>query len=371
MRHAIAALALVASCLGAGACSASANLPFQVTPMADFEQPWALAFLPDGDLLVTGMRGTLNVYRGGEVHEITGVPDVVFGGQGGFGDVVLHPDFADNQVVYLSYAEPGTGGNAGAAVARATLERDADGGGRLADLEVIWRQSPKVGGRGHYGHRLAFGPDGYLWISSGDRQKLQPAQDMQGNLGKIVRLHDDGRVPDDNPFAGRGGVTAEIWSLGHRNPLGIVFDGDGRLWEHEMGPRGGDELNLIRRGANYGWPEVSNGRHYSGRSIPDHSAGDGFTAPVESWTPVISPSSFIIYQGDAFPDWRGSGFISGLSSQALVRIAFDGETAREAERFAMGARIRAVAEGPDGALWLLEDGRRGAPGRLLRLDPLP
>ncbi len=370
MRRSITGFVIVfVSCLGAGACSAAANRPFEVTPVADFEQPWALAFLPDGDLLVTEMRGTLHVYRGGEIHQISGVPDVVFGGQGGLGDVVLHPDFADNGVVYLSYAEPGEGATAGAAVARATLERDEAGGGRLADLTVIWRQVPKVTGRGHYGHRLAFGPEGYLWISSGERQKMQPAQDRQANLGKIVRLHEDGRVPEDNPFAGRGGVTAGIWSLGHRNPLGIAFDDDGRLWEHEMGPRGGDELNLIRRGANYGWPEVSEGRHYSGVPIPDHRERPEFAAPVASWTPVISPSSFIIYRGEAFPEWRGSGFIGGLSSQALIRIAFDGETAREAERFPMGARIRAVAEGPDGALWLLEDGRRGAPGRLLKLTP--
>ena len=354
-----------------GACAATPNGPFEVTPVHEFEQPWALAFLPDGDLLVTEMRGRLKVYRDGETRDVAGVPEVAFGGQGGFGDVVLHPDFADNAMVYLSYAEPGDGNTRGAAVARARLERDADGGGRLADLEVIWRQVPKVSGEGHYGHRIAFGPDGYLWISSGERQKMAPSQDMQSNLGKIVRLHDDGRVPADNPFADRGGVTAEIWSLGHRNPLGIAFDAEGRLWEHEMGPRNGDELNLVTRGANYGWPEVSNGRHYSGKDIPDHQPGDGFAAPVVTWTPVISPSSFIIYRGDEFPAWRGSGLIGGLSSQALVRVAFDGESAREAERFDMGARIRAVAEGPDGALWLLEDGRRGGPGRLLKLTAAP
>jgi glucose/arabinose dehydrogenase len=372
MRRSIAnlAIAFLASFTGVSACAARVDLPFEVTPMADFEQPWALAFLPDGDLLVTEMRGVLNVYRDGETHEITGVPEVAFGGQGGFGDVVLHPDFAANNLVYLSYAEPGDGRTAGAAVARATLERDEAGSGRLIDLEVIWRQVPKVSGDGHFGQRLAFDPDGYLWISSGERQKMQPAQDMQSNLGKIVRLHEDGSVPEDNPFADRGGVTAQIWSLGHRNPLGIVFDPEGRLWEHEMGPRGGDELNLIQRGANYGWPEVSNGRHYSGLPIPDHGGRDEFTAPVASWTPVISPAGFIIYRGDVFPEWRGSGFIGGLSSQALIRIAFEGDTAREAERFQMGARIRAVAEGPDGALWVLEDGRRGG-GRLLRLTAAP
>lgn len=361
------AVAFLATVMSGGACATPSDLPFDVTPVADFEQPWALTFLPGGELLVTEMRGALSVYSDGETHEITGVPEVEFGGQGGFGDVVLHPDFAENDVVYLSYAEPGDGATSGAAVARATLERDEEGGGRLADLEVIWRQVPKVSGNGHYGHRLAFGPDGYLWISSGDRQKMDPAQDMQSNLGKIVRLNEDGSVPEDNPFAERGGVTAEIWSLGHRNPLGIVFDAEGRLWEHEMGPRDGDELNLIERGANYGWPLVSNGRHYSGERIPDHGERAEFTAPVTSWTPVISPAGFIIYRGEEFPDWQGSGFIGGLSSQALIRIAFDGTTAEEAERFDLGARIRAVAEGPEGTLWLLKDGRRGGPGRLLRL----
>jgi aldose sugar dehydrogenase len=256
-------------------------------------------------------------------------------------------------------------------VPRATGKRDGSGSGRLVDLTVIWRQVPKVTGDGHFAHRLAFGPDGYLWISSGDRQKLQPAQDLQSTLGKIVRLRDDGTVPEDNPFGDQGGVAAEIWSLGHRNPLGMAFDADGRLWAHEMGPRGGDELNLIRRGANYGWPEVSDGRHYSGRAIPDHRGRSEFTAPVVTWTPVISPAGFVIYRGDMFPHWRGSGFIGGLSAQALIRIAFDGESAREAERFDLGSRIRAVAEGPDGALWLLEDGRRGGDGRLLRLAAAP
>src|SRR5690606_29026992 len=206
------------------------------------------------------------------------------------------------------------------AVARARLV--LDGEPRLEGLEVVWRQEPKVSGQGHYGHRIAFA-DGYLWISSGDRQKFDPAQDMQGNLGKIIRLHDDGSVPDDNPFAGQGGVTAQIWSLGHRNPLGLAFDGDGQLWNVEMGPRGGDELNRVQRGANYGWPEVSNGDHYSGENIPDHSPGDGFEPPVVFWNPSISPSSLMFYSGEEFPDWQGNAFIGGLSSQALLRVEFD------------------------------------------------
>jgi glucose/arabinose dehydrogenase len=190
---------------------------------------------------------------------------------------------------------------------------------------------------------------------------------MQSNMGKILRLNDDGSVPKDNPFADQGGVTAQIWSLGHRNPLGIAFDSSGRLWENEMGPAGGDELNLITRGANYGYPVVSNGDHYDGRRIPDHDTRSDFKAPATWWTPVISPSSLIFYSGDEFPQWKGSAFIGGLSSQALVRVEINGEQAREAERFAMGNRIRAVKQGPDGALWLLEDERNGSGGRLLKL----
>lgn len=342
--------------------------PFTATTVADFEQPWAMTFLPDGELLITEMRGTLYRYRpGGDPEEIQGVPEVAFGGQGGLGDVILHPDYADNNLIYLSYAEPGEGNTRGAAVARARLERPDSGGGQLQDLEVIWRQIPKVSGSGHYSHRLRIGPDGYLWITSGERQKMQPAQNMEANLGKVLRLNEDGTVPEDNPFADRSGVTAQIWSLGHRNMLGMVFDSEGRPWVHEMGPRGGDELNLIKKGENYGWPIVSNGIHYDGEPIPDHGTRPEFVAPVVSWTPVISPAGFIIYDGDEFPQWQGSGLIGGLSSQSLVRIAFEGDTAREAERFDMGERIREVEQGPDGAVWLLQDGRHGGPGGLLKL----
>jgi glucose/arabinose dehydrogenase len=364
---ACAAVVLIA-CNGAPDLAAAQTRPYTVTAMADFDQPWAMTFLPSGELLVTEMRGKLHVYRPeGERHEISGIPEVAFGGQGGLGDIILHPAFAENSLVYLSYAEPGDGPTRGAAVARARLERHATGGGRLTDLQVLWQQVPKVTGQGHYAHRLRFGPDGYLWITSGDRQKLDPAQDMQSNLGKVLRLNEDGSVPDDNPFASQGGVAAQIWSFGHRNPLGLVFDAAGRLWVHEMGPRGGDELNRIERGANYGWPIVSHGRHYDGTPIPAHSTRPEFKAPVISWTPVISPAGFIIYSGSEFPQWQGSGFIGGLSSRGLVRLTFDGDRAREAERFDLGERIREVEQGPDGAIWLLEDGRRGGGGRLLRL----
>ncbi|HEY8518853.1 MAG TPA: PQQ-dependent sugar dehydrogenase [Gammaproteobacteria bacterium] len=358
----------LAACGGAGEAPFAQSAPFTITEVADFNEPWAMEFLPDGRVLVSEKRGALKLLAmDGTVGDIRGVPEVEYGGQGGFGDVVLHPGFSENGLVYLSYAESGERGTAGAAVARARLVLEGSGG-ELRDLEVIWRQVPKVDGRGHYGHRIAFGPDGYLYVSSGERQKFDPAQDMGSNLGKIVRLNDDGSVPADNPFAERGGVAAQVWSLGHRNPLGLAFDGQGRLWNVEMGPRGGDELNLVVRGANYGYPIVSNGDHYDGRNIPDHPTRPEFAAPAVFWNPVISPSSLMFYDGDHFPQWRGNAFIGGLSSQSLVRVAISGDSAREAERFRMGARIRAVEQGPDGAIWVLEDERSGSRGRLLRLS---
>lgn len=341
--------------------------PFSAETIASFNEPWALSFLPDGRLLVSERPGALKLVdvATGRAGDVTGVPEVVYGGQGGFGDVVPHPQFADNGLVYVSFAEAGDGDTAGGAVARARLVLDESGGGQLEDLQVIWRQVPKVSGRGHYAHRIAF-HDGKLWISSGERQKFDPAQDMQSNLGKVLRLNEDGSVPSDNPFAGQGEVAAQVWSVGHRNPLGLAFDGSGQPWDIEMGPKGGDELNRVERGANYGYPVVSNGDHYDGRPIPDHDTRPEFKAPAITWTPVISPSSLVFYSGDLFPQWQGNAFAGGLSSQSLVRIEFDGDSAREAERFGMGARIRGVRQGPDGALWVIEDGKDG---RLLRLSP--
>lgn len=354
------------------ACSANSTSDghdkFVATAIASFEQPWAMSFLPDGRLLVTEKKGRLLVVTqdGEKAEPLSGVPEVDYGGQGGFGDVVPHPDYASNGLVYISYVEAGEGDTRGAAVARARLTLSGNGDGALNDLEVIWRQDPKVTGKGHYGHRIAFSDDGYLFISSGERKKFDPAQDMKQNLGKIVRLHHDGSVPDDNPFSDRGGVTAQIWSLGHRNPLGIAFDEQGRLWNVEMGPRGGDELNLVVRGKNYGYPTVSNGKHYNGKEIPDHDTRPEFAAPKVWWTPVISPGGLMFYTGDLFPEWKGDAFIAGLTSNSLIRVSIDGDSAEEAERFDMKKRIRAVRQGPNGAIWLLED-REG--GRLLKLTP--
>ena len=341
--------------------------PFQVKPIAAFDEPWAMTFLPGPGFraLITEKKGRLKLLWNniGRVGDVAGAPKVDYGGQGGLGDVVLHPNFERNRLVDLSWVEAGQGSNRGAVVGRARF-LEGSGGPRLEGLQVIWRQSPKMSGKGHYGHRIAFGPDGKLYISNGDRQEFTPAQDMSGNLGKIVRLNDDGTLPSDNPFASRGGVTAQIWSLGHRNPLGIAFDGSGRLWTAEMGPKGGDELNLVQRGKNYGYPIVSDGDHYDGRSIPDHRTRPEFEAPKVVWTPVISPGNMIFYSGSAFPAWRGDILVAGLSSKALIRVDVNGGNAREAERFEMGKRIREVEQGPGGGLYLLEDGEGG---RLLHL----
>jgi aldose sugar dehydrogenase len=364
-------LALILSACGAnGVITIDRDEVFTVSVMGSFNEPWALALLPDGSLLVTEKQGRLQWLQPADssVSEISGMPSVAYGGQGGLGDVVLHPGFAENRLIYLSYAEADEHGNTGAAVARARLVQDEQAEVHLAEFMVIWRQEPKVRGGGHYGHRLRFDQDGYLWITSGERQKFEPAQEMTGNLGKIIRLHDDGSVPSDNPFVDQGEIAGQVWSLGHRNPLGIAFDAEGRLWQVEMGPRGGDELNLVERGGNYGYPIVSDGRHYNFVPIPNHHTRPEFQAPAIVWNPVISPSSLVIYAGTEFPSWRGNALIGGLSSESLIRVALDGTVAAEVERIAMGERIRGLAEGPDGAIWVLEDQRRGRGGRLLRLS---
>jgi glucose/arabinose dehydrogenase len=362
------------------ALSARADLPFQIEAVASFDEPWSLAFLPDGRLLVTEKKGSLFIVdqQGNKSRSVGGVPDVDFGGQGGLGDVIVHPDFEDNGLIYLSYAEAGKANTRGAAVARGVLQTE----GRrpeLWGLEVIWRQYPKVLGRGHYGHRLLIDTDGYLWITSGDRQKFTPAQDMQTNIGKILRLHQDGSVPEDNPFVDYRdrdpnvddeAVYDQIWALGVRNPLGIAQASDGRIWEIEMGPLHGDELNLVERGANYGYPLVSNGDHYDGREMPDHDTRPEFDAPAAWWHPTIAPGDLIIYSGDTFEAWQGNALIAGLAPRAIIRVELSEDgSAREVERYAMDARIRALEEGPDGAIWVLEDERNDEGGRLLKLTP--
>ena len=346
--------------------------PFETDVLADLDEPWAIAFLPDGSALITEKTGHLVHLAEGDSgwarHEIAGAPAVDYGGQGGLGDIRLDPGFADNGLVWLSYAEAGDADTRGAAVAHGRLTLDAGGGGRLDDLAVVWRQQPKVEGRGHFGHRILFGPDGDLWISSGERQKGDPAQDLANNLGSVIHLNRDGTPAADNPFADRGGVSAQIWSYGHRNPLGFAFAPGGQLWVLEHGPAGGDELNEIARGDNYGWPIVSNGDDYDGTPIPDHDTHPEFHAPVISWSPVIAPGNMIFYTGSMFPSWEGDALISGLKTQAIIRVDMDGAP-REAARYDMGSRIRAVAQAPDGSLWVLEDEDDDSAGRVLRLTP--
>lgn len=336
--------------------------PFVIEEITELDEPWAMTFLPDGRALITGRGGELTL-RGtdGRLVEVSGVPEVVDAGQGGFGDVIAAPDFESSNRIYVSWAEAGDGG-AGAAVGRATLSGEGRSA-RLEDLRVIWRQRPKVDGNAHFGHRLAFSPDGkYLFVSSGERQAEDPAQDLDSSLGKIVRLRPNGAAAEGNPFADRGEIASDVWSYGHRNPLGLAFDPDGNLWNSEMGPRGGDELNLVREGANYGWPEASNGSHYDGREIPDHADGDDFEAPKAWWTPSVSPGSLMIYTGSAFPQWRGDAFLGALSGEALIRVDLDGTDAAEGDQWDLGQRIREVEQAPDGSIWLLTD-----EGQVLRL----
>lgn len=335
----------------AGGATGPDDRPFVIEEFGDLDEPWAMTFLPDGQALLTGRGGELTL-RGtdGQPTEVGGVPEVVHAGQGGLGDVIIAPDFETSRTVYLSWAEAGDGGTSGAAVGRARLSAEKESP-RLEDLTVIWRQNPTVDGNGHYGHRLAFSPDGaHLFVSSGERQKMQPAQDLQSDLGKIIRM-----APD--------GTGAEVWSYGHRNPLGLAFDADGNLWESEMGPQGGDEVNLIEQGKNYGWPEASNGSHYGGGEIPDHTDGDGFEAPKVWWDPSISPGSLMIYDGAMFPQWQGDAFLGALSGQALIRVDLDGTNAEKGDQWDLGQRIREVEQAPDGSIWLLTD-----EGQVLRLS---
>lgn len=335
--------------------------PIKVETVArGLEFPWGAAFLPDGRLLVTERPGRLRIVaKDGTLSEpLKGVPEVFAQGQGGLLDVALDPKFAENQLVYLSYAEPGEGG-AGTAVARGKL---SDTG--LDDVKVIFRQQPKVDGGNHFGSRLAFTPDGKLFITLGERFKFTPAQDLGTHLGKVVRINPDGSVPEDNPFVSQKDALPEIWSYGHRNPQGAVIHPEtGKLWELEFGPKGGDELNIPAAGENYGWPVVSWGINYDGSDIPDPPTHPEFKDAIYHWNPVISPSGSTFYTADTIPGWKGNLLIGGLSSQAIVRLTLDGEKVTGEERLPMEARIRDVIQGPDGAVYALDE----SDGTILRL----
>ncbi len=356
----------------AGASLPVSTKPFRETAVAGFDEPWAMTFLPDGMLLVTEKKGKLKVVdpRTGNMADVAGTPKVDYGGQGGLGDVVTGPGFAADRAIYLSWIEAGQGDTRGAVIGRGTLNCAEPMACRIDGLNVIWRQDPKVSGRGHFSHRIAFSLDGtYMFVSSGERQKGDPAQDRSNNLGAVLRLKPDGSVPADNPFADRGGLSAQVWSYGHRNILGLAFASNGNLWADEMGPKGGDEVNLIKRGENYGWPKASNGSDYDGSDIPDHRKGDGFQEPKAFWNPSISPASLIYYTGSLFPEWQGSLLLGGLSGRSLIRLNVRDQNAVKADRWDMGARIREVEQGPAGAVWLLEDSDKGSGGRLIKLTP--
>ena len=332
------------------------------TLASGLEHPWGIAFLPDGGMLVTERAGRLRILsREGALSDpLSGVPDVVVAGQGGLLDVALDPKFDETKLVYLSYAEAGKGG-AGTAVARGRLTE-----GGLADVQVIFRQTPKVDGGNHFGGRLAFTPDGKLLVTLGERFKFDPAQDLTSHLGKVVRINSDGSVPADNPFISQQDAQPEIWSYGHRNPQGIAIHPEtGKLWETEFGPRGGDELNILAPGANYGWPVVSWGTHYNGKDIPNPPTHPEFTDAIRHWTPVISPSGISFYTAGTIPSWNGNLLIGGLSSEGIVRLKLDGDKVIGEERIDLNARIRDVAQGPDGAVYALTD---EDDGKVLRLS---
>ena len=329
---------------------------FTVTTHGTFNTGWAMAFLPGtGHLLITERRGAMQLrdQETGEVTEASGVPPVHAQGQAGLHDVIPGPTFEQDGTIFLSWARPHTNGAQGV-VARATLDVDR---AAISNVTVIWEQTPAAG-NGHLSLRL-LAHDGFLYVTSGDRQEMTPAQENVTNLGSVLRLTLDGRPAPGNPW-GNG-----QWTMGHRNPLGIDTDAQGRIWVSEMGPQGGDELNLLVEGDNYGWPEASMGIHYDDDPIPDHEEGDGFHGPAAWWVPSISPGNLLIYSGSLFDGWSDSALLGGLSGERIVRVEL-GEPATVVDEWEMGARIRALAEAPDGAIWVLED---GPAGRLLELRP--
>ena len=406
MSRNMAQAALFLAMAGCGASSStsadapSADPPFTSVEVATFNSPWAMDFLPGSDVaIVTEKPGRIWLVdvSSGRKQAVAGAPRVVVSSQGGLLDAVVSPTFASDGEVYLTYSEPSRNGGSGLALARAQLVRSANAAD-LQNLQVLWRD-PAGGEGGQFGARIAFAPDGQsLFLSSGERQRFTPAQDPGQPLGKILHLTLGGKPAPGNPIAGRTGAAtvtitdppddtevakrtsgrrftwpganvtpSETWSSGHRNPLGLAFAADGRLWETEMGPSGGDEVNLILPGRNYGWPNASNGSNYDGVEIPDHRAGDGYEPPKVWWNPSISPAGLIIYSGEMFPQWKGDALFGALSGEALVHVRIRGNQASKADQWPMGHRIREVEQGPRGEVYVLED---GSGARLLRLTPV-
>lgn len=374
--------------------------PFTTSRVATFDNPWALAFIPGTQIaIVTEKPGRIWLVdvATGQKQQVRGAPRVVYGGQGGLLDIALAPQFTTDREIYLTYSEPSANGGSGLALARARLVRDTSGA-RLEDLQLLWHD-PAGGEGGQFGAIIAFAPDGQsLFLSSGERQRFTPAQDPSQPIGKVLHLTLEGRPAEANPWSGKRGAAAvtvtdppddteaakqapgrqmkwpgpnltpaETWTSGHRNPYGLAFAPDGRLWETEMGPRGGDELNLLIAGKNYGWPLVSQGKNYDGVPIPPHSSRPDFVAPKLYWVPSVSPTSLLFYSGSMFPQWKGDALIGSLSGKVLIHVRIRGDQASVLDEWEVGKRIRFVAQGPDGAVYLLEDGEGG---RLLRLSPL-
>jgi glucose/arabinose dehydrogenase len=348
-----------------------------VTVAEGLVNPWSIAFLPGGDVLVSERPGRLRIIRNGRLlaEPVPGLPTIRVGNQGGLLDVVPHPDFARNRLLYISYAKPNAAGDQSTtAVIRARFAND-----RLNDVQEIFEANAWSRGQGHYGSRLAFDGKGYLFITVGDRQvppqgdlEAHPAQQLGVHNGKVIRLHDDGRVPSDNPFVGREGALPQIWSYGHRNPQGLTIDADGNVWATEHGPQGGDELNLVQAGKNYGWPVIGFGVNYrSGTNIHSGTTRAGMEQPVKVWVPSIATSGLMQYGGNAFPGWRGHIFAGGLVGEVLWRLKVeDGRVVEEEQLLSRRGRIRDVRQGPDGFIYVAIEDRMGAPTRVVRLEPV-
>lgn len=379
----LALLALLASpTLHAQDVQRSTQHDYRIVTVAEgLVSPWSMAFLPGGDLLVTERGGTLRIIRGGRLlpTAVPGVPKVRVGGQGGLLDVIAHPRFAQNRFIYLSFSKPSEDGTQSAtAVVRARFAND-----QLTDVQEIFVAKNWSRGMGHYGSRLAFDRDGYLFVTLGDRQVMpagpidsllkHPAQDLGTHHGKVVRLRDDGSVPPDNPFVNTPGALPEIWSYGHRNVQGIAIDPrTNQVWADEHGPQGGDELNIDEAGKNYGWPVIGFGVNYrSGTNIHIGTTRQGMEQPVHVWVPSIATSGLVVYGGDKFPDWRGDLFVGGMAGQRLVRLTIDGRTVKNVENLVQGmGRIRGLREGPDGFLYIAFEDAGGGPSKLVRLEPV-
>jgi glucose/arabinose dehydrogenase len=359
----------------------------RIEHLATLNEPWGMTWLPDGGLLITEKPGRLRIYSNGKLSDpLSGMPEIEYHKQGGLLDVEIDPNFSQNRFVYIYYSEraekqpspaparePGDKRFGefqdhedvilkGGAVARVKLE-----GNQLTDVKVIWRQVPKTIGRGHFGGRLLFAPDGTLFITSGDRQRFEPAQSLNNNIGKIVRIRPDGSIPTDNPFMNNKSAKPDIWSLGHRNPLGATINpGSKQLWIHEMGPLGGDEINIPAKGKNYGWPTVSNGENYDFSHIPDHETKPTFAAPIYYWHPSVSPSGMAFYTGNLFKEWNGNLLMGSFNAEGLLRLTIEGTKVKAEERIPLQRRIRDVIQATDGSIWLLTDYKEG---ELIRLSP--